>query len=69
LYDYRRQLVRDDDPDTVIAISHRSNSGIFWGPKRKASLDVSPAGMNILDDIILTFTWTNYIRRGMESAR
>jgi hypothetical protein len=39
------------------------------GPKRKASLDVSPAGMTILDDIILTFTWTNYIRRGMESAR
>jgi len=68
-YSLRRlRLVCDNDPDTVIAVSRRSNLGII-GPKRKASLDVSPAGMNILDDIIVTFTWTNYIRRCMESAR
>jgi hypothetical protein len=68
-YSLRRlHLACDDDPDTVIAKSHRSNLGII-GPKRKASLEVSSAGMNILDDIVLTFTWTNFIRRELEHAR
>ena len=58
------KLVTIDDK-TVIAEFHRPN---HITNKQKARLEVQPAGMGMLDLIILTFVIVDWTRRGREAA-
>ncbi|KIJ27413.1 hypothetical protein M422DRAFT_37770 [Sphaerobolus stellatus SS14] len=44
-----------DQADNVIVESHYGHLGLFGGQKSNYNLNVNPAGMHILDDIIVTF--------------
>jgi hypothetical protein len=57
------QLERNDDSITEIARFHRSNSGVFGGPKHPAFLDIQPEGLPIIDDIVVTFLYCDKLRR------
>jgi len=57
------KLLLDDGSKTVIAKFHRKNK-VF--NKRKAYLEITPRGMEILDDIILTFILVEKQRRDKE---
>jgi len=59
------KLVTTDEKKTVIAEFHRAHH-IF--KKRKARLEVQPAGMHMLDYIILTFVIVERKRREREEA-
>lgn len=55
-----------DEPHTVIAKYHGGSLGLL--PKSKsqmASLDISPEGEDILDDIIVTFVFYEHMRHNM----
>ena len=54
------KLVTTDERKTVIAGFHRARC--FW-KKRRARLEVKPAGMGMLDHIILTFVFAEERRR------
>jgi hypothetical protein len=60
------QLVTDDNIEMPLAIYNKSHSGLFSTP-RPATLDITPQGMHILDDIVTTFVWFEHKRR--ESSR
>ncbi|KAF9781720.1 hypothetical protein BJ322DRAFT_240673 [Thelephora terrestris] len=60
----RPKLVTIDDK-TVIAEFHRPN---HITNKQKARLEVQPAGMNMLDHIVLTFVIVDQTRREREAA-
>jgi len=61
------QLVTDDNIENVLAVFHKSHHSLFSNP-RLATLDITPQGMHILDDIVTTFVWFEYNRRESESA-
>jgi len=58
------KLVTYDEKKTVIAEFHRAR---HWVKKRKARLEVQPAGMEMLDDVILTFVFADNKRREREA--
>ena len=60
-----RQLVTIDEKKTVIAQFHRAH---YFTRREKARLDVQPAGMAMLDYIILTWVMVENTRRDRESA-
>jgi len=62
------QLETADESKTLIARSHRSNLGII-GKQRNASLEISPAGQHIVDDIVVTFLWMEKIRSDRERQK
>ena len=55
------QLV-DEQTNTPVAMFQLSKRGWFSAPA-PASLDITPQGMHILDDIIITFVWFEAYRR------
>ena len=57
------KLVTADERKTVIAEFHRAH---YFTKKQKARLEVQPAGMNMLDYIILTFVFAENKRRERE---
>jgi hypothetical protein len=54
------KLVTADEKKTVIAEFHRACHIL---KKRKARIEVQPAGMEMLDHIVLTFAYAGYKRR------
>ena len=50
---------------TVIAEFHRPT---LFRNKQKARLDIQPAGMDMLDHIILTFVFVDWTRREREAG-
>jgi hypothetical protein len=54
------KLVTADEKKTVIAEFHRTCNIL---KKRKARIEVQPAGMEMLDYIVLTFAYAEYKRR------
>ena len=54
------KLVTADEKKTVIAEFHRACHILR---KRKARIEVQPAGMEMLDYIVLTFVYAEYNRR------
>jgi len=58
------KLVTADEKKTVIAEFHRAH---YFTKKQKARLEVQPAGMNMLDYIILTFVFAENKRRERET--
>jgi hypothetical protein len=56
-------LVTTDERKTVIAQFHRAR---YFKNRRKAQLEVQPAGMDMLDLIILTFVYAETKRRERE---
>jgi len=58
------KLVTTDSKKTVIAEFHRAR---YLVKKRKARLEIQPAGMEMLDYIILTFVFAEHKRRERES--
>ena len=58
------KLVTADEKKTVIAEFHRAHHIM---KKKKARLEVQPAGMNMLDYIILTFVFAENKRRERET--
>ena len=59
------KLVTTDEKKTVIAEFHRAHHII---KKRKARLEVQPAGMHMLDYIVLTFLIVENKRREREKS-
>jgi len=59
------KLVTTDEKKTVIAEFHRAR---YFIKKQKARLEVQPAGMNMLDYIILTFVFVENARREREES-
>lgn len=59
------KLVTTDEKKTVIAEFHRAHHII---KKRKARLEVQPAGMHMLDYIVLTFVIVENKRREREKS-
>ncbi|KAF9649443.1 hypothetical protein BDM02DRAFT_3128398 [Thelephora ganbajun] len=59
------KLVTADEEKTVVAEFHRPR---YFINKQKARLDVQPAGMNMLDYIVLTFVFAEQSRREREAA-
>lgn len=57
------KLVTTDENKTVIAEFHRAH---YFTKREKARLEVQPAGMNMLDYIILTFVFAEEKRRARE---
>lgn len=57
------KLVTVDEKKTVIAEFERAH---YFTKKQKAKLEVQPAGMNMLDHIILTFVFAENKRRDRE---
>jgi len=53
------------DEKTVIAEFHRPN---YFTNKQKARIDVQPAGMGMLDHIVLTFVFVDQARREREAG-
>ena len=60
---YDVKLVTTDDKKTVIAEFHRRH---YLVKKQKARLDIQPAGMDMLDYIVLTFVFAERKRRERE---
>jgi hypothetical protein len=56
------ELVTDDNVESVLAVYHKSHHGLF-SESRLATLDITPQGMHILDDIVTTFVWFEHKRR------
>ena len=61
------QLVTDDNIETPLALYHKSHHGLF-STARPATLDITPQGMHILDDIVTTFVWFEHKRRENNQA-
>lgn len=59
------KLVTADEKKTVIAEFHRAHHIIR---KRKARIEVQPAGMHMLDYIVLTFVFVERKRREREEV-
>ena len=59
------KLVTTDEKKTVIAEFHRSH---HFTRKEKARLDIQPAGMNMLDHIVLTWVFAENKRKEREAA-
>ena len=57
------KLVTTDEKKTVIAEFHRAH---YFTKKRKARLEVQPAGVAMLDYIVLTFVFAENKRRERE---
>jgi hypothetical protein len=57
------KLVTTDEKKTVIAEFHRAH---HFTKREKPRLEVQPAGMNMLDYIILTFVFAENKRRDRE---
>ena len=57
------KLVTADEKKTVIAEFHRAH---HFAKEQKARLEVQPAGVNMLDYIILTFVFVENKRRERE---
>lgn len=57
------KLVTNDERKIVIAEFHRAH---YFTKKQKARLEVQPAGMDMLDYIILTFVFAEDKRRERE---
>jgi len=57
------QLVTTDEKKTVVAEFERAH---YFTKKQKARLEVQPAGMNMLDYIVLTFIFAEEKRRERE---
>lgn len=59
------KLVTADEKKTVIAEFHRAH---HITKKRKARLEIQPAGMHMLDYIVLTFVFVENKRRDREKS-
>lgn len=59
------KLVTNDEKKTVIAEFHRAH---YFTRKEKAKLEVQPAGMAMLDYIILTLVYVENKRRERETG-
>ena len=59
------KLVTTDESKTVIAQFHRAH---HFTRKEKAKLEVQPAGMDMLDYIVLTWVFAENKRRERESS-
>lgn len=59
------KLVTMDEEKTVIAKFHRKH---YFTKKQKARLEVQPAGMGMLDYIVLTFVFVENKRRERERS-
>ena len=59
------KLVTVADEKTVIAEFHRPN---YYRNKQKARIEVQPAGMGMLDYIVLTFVFVDQARREREAG-
>ena len=57
------KLVTTDEKKTVIAEFHRAHHFL---KKREARLEVQPAGMDMLEYIVLTFVFAEHKRRERE---
>lgn len=57
------RLVTTDGEKTVVAKFHRAS---YFRKKQKARLEVQPAGIDMLDYIVLTFVFAESKRRGRE---
>ena len=57
------KLVTADEKKTAIAKFHRAH---YFTKKQKARLEVQPAGMKMLDYIVLTFVFAEYKRKERE---
>ena len=58
-------MVTTDEKKAVIAEFHRAHNIL---KKRKARLEVQPAGMHMLDYIVLTFVYVENKRRERERS-
>jgi len=56
------ELAAEEHSNIVIATFHKAKRGFFSTP-RPASLDISPLGIDIVDDIVTTFLWFEHKRR------
>ena len=61
---YGIKLVTADEKKTVIAEFHRPH---YFTKKQKARLEVQPAGMGMLDYIVLTFVFAEHKRKEREA--
>ena len=61
---HRMKLVTTDEKKTVIAEFHRAH---HFTRKEKARLEVQPAGMEMLDHIVLTWVFAESKRRDRET--
>jgi hypothetical protein len=61
---YSVKLVTADEKKTVVAEFHRAH---HFTKKQKARLDVQPAGMGMLDYIVLTLVFAENKRRERET--
>jgi len=59
------KLVTTDEKKTVIAEFHRAH---YFTRKEKAKLEVQPAGMVMLDHIVLTWMYAENKRRERETG-
>lgn len=59
------KLITTDENKTVIAEFHRPN---YLVNKQKARLEIKPAGMDMLDNIVVTFVFVEHRRRVREAA-
>jgi hypothetical protein len=56
----------DDGSKTIVARFHDSTLGII-GKKRKASLEILPAGTHIIDQIVITFLYMDKLRKDSQN--
>jgi len=61
-------LLVTDDQSLPVAIYRKAKGGIF-SASRPASLDITPQGMHILDDIVTTFAWFEGKRKQKQGSR
>jgi len=57
------KLVTTDEKKTTIAEFHRAH---YFTKKQKARLEVHPAGMGMLDYVVLTWVFAEYKRKERE---
>ncbi|KAG1778517.1 hypothetical protein EV702DRAFT_1093804 [Suillus placidus] len=60
-------LSRDDESRNEVARFHRATLGII-GRKKKATLEVSPEVVHMMDTIIMTFIYVEKLRKDKEDA-
>jgi len=60
---FRVKLVTTDEKKTIIAEFHRAH---YFTKRQKARLEIQPAGMRMLDYIVLTWVFAEYKREERE---
>ncbi|KAF9064217.1 hypothetical protein BDP27DRAFT_1230802, partial [Rhodocollybia butyracea] len=61
----QRYLILSNGSNTVVAIFHPQR--FFWG-KDRARLEIFPLGQHMVDEIVVTFTYIERIRKVRQRA-